>query len=333
MRSKVKTLALKINKILYPEEIFIIVFFILFAIYFAIHNWQIIFTDKMLSFTIINRIFFPLVVFFIISFFEHAITSVKNKGKNFGKKSWIIFLDAMRVWLLLYIALIIHMNIKIRVPFINPNLFDNFYQQFDLAFSWLLSPLFAGRDWVEQFIDLGPLYTWGYEILYLTTFTILYLKNKRAFREMFFATLLLILLGSITYCLFPAIGPFYFSPSHSPYTREIQEVMWQKYLLFKQSSGTIYSPAYLIQGIAAMPSLHIANTFAFMYFIYKYAKKFSIIYIPAFIYILIDAVYTKYHYLLDVIFGLLLAIVCIYLVKIIYQKREQYLSMHNSANV
>ncbi|MFA6027811.1 MAG: phosphatase PAP2 family protein [Patescibacteria group bacterium] len=320
MPSRLKTFALKINKHLYPEEIFVILFFFLFGIFFLLQNWQIIFWDKTLTFTTINRIMFPMVVFFVLTLFKEAFLPGKIHKKIVG-----LAFNAARIWLLLYMALIVHMNLKIKVPFINPNLFDEFYYNFDLTFSFLLSPIFYFRDWVQQYIDLGPLYTWGYETLFLVTFVLLYLTNKKAFRRMFFATILILLVGGVSYSFFPAIGPFYYSPSHSLYSKEVQEIMLQKYELYKNSGGALYSPAYLIQGIAAMPSLHTANTFAFLYFIFRYLRRYSLIYIPVFLYIIIDAIYTKYHYSLDIVFGIILAAICIYFAEVIYAKRERHL--------
>ena len=141
---------------------------------------------------------------------------------------------------------------------------------------------------------------------------------------MFLATILVILLGAVSYTFFPAIGPFYYESSPSPVLEQAQTGMLAKYYHYKDTQE--YLPYQLIQGIAAMPSLHVANAFVFVFFIFRYARPFSVIYIPSFIYIFIDAMYTKYHYFLDLVFGLILAAMCIYISYLIYEKRDKYLA-------
>lgn len=311
----------KIFKKFYPEEIFVIVFFVLFFLYFHYQNWHIIFYERGIIFYLFFFLIFSFFIFFLVNFFRLAF---KEKDRNnLYKKSLALFYDTIRIWTLFYFVLIIESNIKINVPLINGHLYDAFYHQIDMYIKPFGSLIIFVRDWVQSFIDLSIMYVYLYEALFLLTFIILYWKNPKFFRPMYFATIFAILIGALLYCMMPAIGPFYYSSSPSPYVQDTVTDMLMRYNVYRLSHGEVYSYAMVVEGIAAMPSLHVGNTIIFLYFIYKYARKWTWFYLPCFIYIFIDAMYTKYHYGLDVIIGFLLGLISIYICEKIYRKLDK----------
>jgi membrane-associated phospholipid phosphatase len=304
-------------KRLFPEEIFVIGFFILFFLYFKYQDWQIIFYERGIIFYLFFFLVFSFFVFFLINFFRLAFS--EHNRQQLYKKSLKLFYDVLRIWAVFYLVLIIEMNIKINVPLINGQLYDSLYHQFDIYIKPFGNVIIALRDLIQGFVDLGKLYVYLYEALFLLTFIILYWQKPKFFRPMYFATIFAILMGAVFYCVMPAIGPFYYSPSPSPYVQDTVSNMLMRYNLYRITNGEFYTYAMIVQGIAAMPSLHVANTLIFLYFIYKYARRWTWLYLISFIYIVIDAMYTKYHYGLDVIIGFLLGLLSIYICEKIYQ--------------
>lgn len=327
MLNKLNNFFLKLNFLLYPEEIFVGVFFLGFYAFFYIQNWQIIFYERSISFFLYLCIIYPCLFFFIINFFHCAF--IEKKINNFLKKSIILCIDALRIWGLFFIVLIIHGNIKINVPLINNNLYDEIFRNLDVYVKYLFGFIINFFDWIQTKFDFGAIYVRQYQMLYLITFIIIYWKKPKYFRIMFFSVILTLLIGTIIYCFLPAIGPFYYSSSPSSFVQQEQNAMLMKYNLYRISNGEFYTFSLVIQGIAAMPSLHVAETFIFLYFIYKYSKKWLFLYIPCFLYFFTEAMYVKYHYSVDVIAGIILAIACIYLSSKIYQKRDKLLNKLN----
>lgn len=264
---------------------------------------------------------FSFFIFFLVNFFRLAFLE-KNR-RDLYQKSIKLFYDATRIWILFYMVLIVESNIKINVPLINSHLYDSLYHQFDMLVKPFGSAIIILRDFIQGFIDLGKIYVYLYEALFLLTFIILYWKKPKFFRPMYFATIFTILVGAVLYCAMPAIGPFYYSPSPSPYVQDTVSEMWMRYNMYRITNGEFYTYAMVVQGVAAMPSLHVANTLVFLYFIYKYAKKWTWLYLISFVYIFIDAMYTKYHYSLDVIIGFILGLISIYIAEKIYHRLDK----------
>lgn len=244
---------------------------------------------------------------------------------------WLIlrdsFLSTGRIWITFYIALIIHFNIKINVGIWNPTNYDTALHGFDLWLQPALSWLFGWHAWVDAFVDTAIWYATIYEFLFLMTFVLFSLFKPTMFRQMFCATLICLLLGTGGYLLFPAIGPFIYALPNSAHLQQVMPIMLQYYTAYTTSGGAVYTPTYLIQGLAAMPSLHIANAAVFTYYIYKHLPNLRLPYLVITTFIALEAIYTKWHYVLDLPAGLLIASLAVLLTTWLYRSYSEAASV------
>lgn len=232
------------------------------------------------------------------------------------------FVLSTRVWLVFYLALIIHFNLKINVGVWRSTLYDASLYQIDQWLSPLIHALLWWHPYLDQLIDVTPAYAVVFEFSFLAAFLYLSIVNPGRFRLVFCATILTLLFGSILYVLLPAIGPFMYELPNSPYMRQVVVSMYQRYYSYVSTGGVHYPDSFLIQGLAAMPSLHLANSAVFTYFLMKQNRWVGSVALTLTVFIFIEALYTKFHYSLDLIFGLLVAALAIVLTYLLYARRS-----------
>lgn len=127
--------------------------------------------------------------------------------------------------------------------------------------------------------------------------------EKTEFERSIFLIILCFFLSYIGYFLIPAIGPR-FTLNH------IQNIDLQGILLRDIIDSTLNSLE--ITKRDAFPSGHTAVTLVVLYLTYNYLKRLFWIFLPFVFGLLIATVYLRYHYVVDVIAGVLLFIITMY---------------------
>jgi membrane-associated phospholipid phosphatase len=111
----------------------------------------------------------------------------------------------------------------------------------------------------------------------------------------------------------PALGPFIYENGVEPLTTIAQHSMLASYRE-NVAGGAAWVAAnggpQLTVGLAAMPSLHAGGAFLFLLFAWRSARVLLPIYLPLFAFIMLDAVANRWHYLIDLPVGILLAAAC-----------------------
>ncbi|OGB69921.1 MAG: hypothetical protein A2Y94_08685 [Caldithrix sp. RBG_13_44_9] len=169
--------------------------------------------------------------------------------------------------------------------------------------------------WIEQFY-----FPWLTECLQLVYLTFYFLPlvvliplhcrdNLKRFDRFAFAILLSFYLSYFGYLLFPALGPRYFL-SH------LHTVHLDGLGLYHYISTTLNG----LENIQwdAFPSGHVAVALLVSHFAYKYFPKIFYISMPIIFLLIISTIYLRYHYLVDVLAGILLYILIIVIDKIIF---------------
>lgn len=293
------------------------------AIVFMLSPLPFRWIDDALWFVLFKRLIFSWFVFMMLLFLQQAIKS--NSFDKLGQMALDNLLFATRVWLIFYLSLIIHFNIKINIGIWRDTLYDPFLYQFNQWSDWFIQALLFWHPTADRWFDLAPWYGILFEFSFLFTFALFALMRRGAFRLLFGATVMTMLLGSFFYILLPAVGPFLYDTPASPYMQQVLPIMYEKYFGYISSDGQQYSPTFLIQGLAAMPSLHIAQMLVFTYFVWRHIRWLSMVYVPVTLFIFVEALYTKYHYLLDLVIGAELAIIGTLLTFILYEWRARTL--------
>lgn len=244
-----------------------------------------------------TALFIPLFVIFFIN---------KNSAK-------IIFsvLKQIRIFIAFIIIVFLHFNLKLWSQLINKNLFDNIYFNIDQHLSPVISVFIHFRKIIWQFLpDWSNAYHDIFVLMFLISFALHGALNK-GFDRMLTATSIVLILGGFCYSIAPACGPFIYEKGPILSTTNIQLHMLQFYTSFVKSNGTIYEGRFFVAALAAMPSLHIANALVFTYFSIRYLPFLSFLYIPFCIILIIDAVVLKWHYLIDIPFGIIIAFISV----------------------
>jgi len=125
-------------------------------------------------------------------------------------------------------------------------------------------------------------------------------KRETEFDEGLLFILLCFYLSYVGYILFPALGPRY-TMNH------LQSIPLKGTML----SEKIYSILNNIEGIKrdAFPSGHTAVTLVVLHLAYRYEKRLFYIYLPISVLLLFATVYCRYHYVVDVLGGIVLYMV------------------------
>ncbi|MCX7794348.1 MAG: phosphatase PAP2 family protein [Thermodesulfovibrionales bacterium] len=125
-------------------------------------------------------------------------------------------------------------------------------------------------------------------------------KGDEEFQEALFLVLLCFYLSYTGYILFPALGPrFYISHLHT--------VPLEGLLLME----SIHELLNKLEGIKrdAFPSGHTAVALLCLILSYRVSKKFFFFLLPVVVLLIISTVYLRYHYVVDVIAGMMLTII------------------------
>lgn len=159
---------------------------------------------------------------------------------------------------------------------------------------------------------INPILTDILQIAYSTyyfipiVFGILLLRNgqKKEFERSLFLVLLCFYLSYLGYILFPALGPR-FSINH------LQTVELKGFLIAEDIQNILNR----LEGIKrdAFPSGHTGVMLTILYLSFKFHRKFFWFVLPVILALIFSTVYCRYHYVVDVLAGMLLTIITIIL--------------------
>lgn len=242
----------------------------------------------------------PLIYALIIQFILIAFWTKKTDY------FWIPFLYLP----LIIITVFLHFNFKTWVPLVNSNLYDPLYMSIDKALAgWVI--------WSQNVVSFIPAPSYWYHkvfvIMFCLSFTIhLAFDSMQNFRKVVIGVCFILLFGGILYWLFPAVGPFIYQGTAIPGFANIQQNMYKLYLVIYNSHNV---PAgYFISPLAAMPSLHVAHSFFLTFMAMRSVKLLGSLYVLLFSFICITAVASRWHYIIDLPFGLILSFMAIWVV-------------------
>ena len=215
------------------------------------------------------------------------------------------------------VVLVVHFNIKLMVPHVNPTTWDPLFWSIDQAARPLVDFCIAARKWLRPVLPYeGQAYMISFIALFYISFCYHAVRTPLVFRKLFLAALFLQGLGALAYLPFPALGPFIYENGANPSVTEAQHFM-----LHVNQLSVAGGPAWLSQngdsvllaGLGAMPSLHAGGSFLFLWFAVRHARVLLPTYVPIFAFILMAAIGNRWHYLIDLPVGIALAWLSIHL--------------------
>jgi hypothetical protein len=198
-----------------------------------------------------------------------------------------------------------HFNLKMWSPLINPALFDAAYWATDGWVRPLVDASLAVSASVRGFLgDDG-----------FCTFTV---SRHRYYGHFVLSVLLVLSLGGLSYLIAPALGPFLFETGASARAAEAQASM-QAAFAQAQARGAEWIAErggdYFTGALAAMPSLHFAHALVMTYWMLASRSLMAGFFVLMTAWIAVDAVGLRWHYVVDLPAGALLAAVVVVLTR------------------
>ncbi len=236
-------------------------------------------------------------------------------------------LKIIRFWYPMILILFVFKEIYVLVRPINPNDIDLALIKIDF---WMFGV--NPTQWSSQFAN--PLLTEFLQIIYGLYYLVIpaygievFLKKRyKDFNYSVFVLFFGFYLAYISYLIFPAIGPRFHLHEFYSIQRDLPGLMFTEplrlFLNFGESiAAGVTNPHDYVQR-DAMPSLHAEVAILLAYLAKKLKLKSFYFYLPYCILMLISTVYLRYHYVIDLIAGALLAIIIILISNLMYQVKD-----------
>ena len=210
-----------------------------------------------------------------------------------------------------------HFSLKIWVQVINPNLYDKAYFAVDEAFRPVLELFY----WIRlNIFELVPKtdawYQGAFLLMFITGFCSLAIARPIYYPRFCLGVLLTLSIGGLSYLVAPAVGPFVFEEGLNRQATEAQQTMyWAHQQAVQHGMAWIkqVGPAYFTGGLAAMPSLHIAQAVVMTYFIHRAGSPLMPLFVVICLWVTVESVASRWHYLIDLPVGFVLAAIVIWL--------------------
>ena len=246
-----------------------------------------------------------------------ALRAITKRGKTTNTALLQTIGVDLTLMTLFVIVTYFHFSLKTWVQVINPNLYDEAYFAVDQMFRPLIDAFF----WIRTtFFTLIPSTDMWYQaaflLMFISGFCSFAISRNPIYPKFCIGVLLTMSLGALSYLVAPALGPFVYEQGLNAQATEAQAGMyWAHQQVIQHGMPWIAEagPAYFTGALAAMPSLHIAHALVMTYFAAKVRSSLTPFFCFICFWVVIESVVSRWHYLIDLPFGLVVAIVVIWL--------------------
>ncbi len=210
---------------------------------------------------------------------------------------------------------IIFESLELIVHYINPEDIDPILIRLDYTIFNAYPGLLIERIENPILTDILQLAYTSYYFLPIAFGVLLKLRGDReGFDRSLFLILLCFYLSYLGYILFPALGPRY-TMNHL-YSGELRG-----FFVYEHINGILNK----LEGIKrdAFPSGHTAIALTVLILAYRYHKRFFYVTLPVVTLLIFSTIYCRYHYLVDVIGGVILTVVTILIGDRIYESKKK----------
>lgn len=220
-------------------------------------------------------------------------------------------------------VLIVHFNLKLWVTAVNGANHDAAFMQSDRFLQPVVDACFAIRHWLAAHLgNIDAAYLFAFIAMFYASFIVHAVRDIAVFRKLVVAVFCVHLLGAAGYLAWPALGPFIYEDGANAVATAAQAGMQRLVLSIKAGGAdwlAVNGQANLLAGPAAMPSLHTAVSAIFVIFAWRHERWLRWAYLPLFAFILVEAVATRWHYVVDLAAGGVLAFACVAIADLVYR--------------
>ncbi len=229
------------------------------------------------------------------------------------------------------VVVIVHFNVKMWMNIVNPVRWDELYWQTDQAMRPLVDGSFAVHNAISAVLPMGNhLYLFAFLAMFVCSILVHSMRCFIVFRKVIFTAMLVHVLGALSYLIMPAVGPFLYEAGHNALETARQVHMYGGYQEMMAGGRpwiAAHGADHMFAAVAAMPSLHVASSAVFVYYAFRYERWLGWFYLPLFGFIMIEAVATRWHYIVDVFAGFGLTALAILICALVFRPIElHYLS-------
>lgn len=230
------------------------------------------------------------------------------------------------------IIVVTHFNIKMWMSLINPALWDEFYWKTDQMLRPLVDASFALHNLVDAIFPMSEhLYLFAFLAMFAGSIIVHSMQRFIVFRKVIFTAMLVHVLGGLSYLVMPAVGPFLYEQGVNALETARQVHMYDSYKALVAGGRPWIAnegSQYMFAAVAAMPSLHVASSAVFVYYAWHHARWLGGLYLPLFLFIVFEAVATRWHYWIDAAAGLALTALAIAITTMLFRPIEAYYAAH-----
>lgn len=256
------------------------------------------------------------------AFIQFLIILIYSIFKSKRAKNLDHSFTTVRLFPLLVLSVFLYFNFKAWTPLVRPQLYDDILYQTDLWMTPLIDTMLTIRRWLATLgwhIDLW--YSLLFYLMFFLSFAVHAVVDPAPMQRRFVIGLCLnLLLGGLAYWIMPSLGPFIYRSGENAGLSSVQAAMLSSYTSFRETG--IAPASYFTASLGAMPSLHVGHSMYLLFWAAWRARPLLVVYIPITLFIMIEAVATGFHYVLDIPAGLLLA-VCSFMLSGCLLRREQ----------
>ncbi len=239
----------------------------------------------------------PLIVFLFTGTLIFLSVYFRKKGIKEG------IIKYFRLFYPLIYLFVIFESFFMILPYLNHNRYDEIFANIDFELLKVHPTV-----WIEKFVT--PLLTdimYSFYLFYfpMPLFIIVWVyKNKPAyiFDKTVFVFIITYYGAYLVYFMVPTAGPRFYEPLTAIQTKDLNGIFLAVPI---RSLINFLEPNKL----DAFPSLHAAISFTTILTMAKYNKKMFWIFVPVVTVILISLVYCRYHYVIDIIAGIVWSII------------------------
>ncbi len=204
-----------------------------------------------------------------------------------------------------------HFVLKLEIPIMRRPRYDELLFSLDLRCALVIAQLTALRSKIAQVLPYPD--SW-YQLAQMGVYVLSFwghaLGDRRWFHPWMMASLLNLMLGSLAYLLFPAIGPFLYQPGPNLLALQAEKIMAEvsKHVAEQGVPWLVqHGSEFFTSAPAAMPSLHVSIACIASYYAIRAQLKTRFMILALAAWIPLEAVVSRWHYLADVLAGVVFA--------------------------
>lgn len=281
-----------------------------------------------ISFKAVPYWYLPVLLNFFLTYFIIYVVNIYEKAaESYNNSSKFSFIKIFRYWYGVFFILVCFKETYILIHYISPPDLDAFLIQLDYKI-FGLNP----TQWAYQFHNrfltefFQIIYAFYYIMIIIYGLELYLWKRYREFMFALFVIFTGFYISYTLYLIFPAVGPRFHLHDFYSIKNELPGLFFTDYIRaildFGESiPSNVPNPADFAQR-DALPSVHTSMALTIAYLSWKIKSKSFFFYLPYCFLMMVSTIYLRYHYVVDIIAGILLALITMLIGEILLKKTK-----------